>query len=364
MIKDLTVVGDPHAKLSNLDKIETLQEIVEDLGNDVLWLGDRLDTKEVFRSKCLNQWFTYFFGSKLHHYILVGNHDYHNLECKDHSLRTLMALDNVTIIDEPTETKYGLMVPYIHDHSEFEAIMRKAAMNTAFIHQGFTGFDYGNGFIAKDESNVKCLDWFESVISGHFHKYQKKGNLTYLGTPFSHSFGESNQTKYIGVFNTQTKKLELLETPFPKHLTVELNCEKVSSVKSDPENYLRYVLNGSQEVIDKFDRTNHPAGTKFIEKPTMQSLQLVVDELESNEVKFKKWAEAQNMEEETIDMGLELLSNVPFYEYTMILDWTHGGCTFGITFQPIAYPKGPVVEIHLGDKCLNIWFTIFERENV
>ncbi len=307
MSKDLTVVGDPHAKLWNLVKIETLQEIVEDLGNDVLWLGDMQDTKELVRSKCLNQWYTYFSESKLHHYILVGNHDWHNLECKDHSLRTLMSLDNVTIIDEPTETEYGFMVPYIHEHSEFEALMRKVAANTAFVHQGFTGFDYGNGFIAKQESNVKCLDGFDTVISGHFHKYQKKGNLTYLGTPFSHSFGESNQTKYIGIFNTQTKKMELLETPFPKHLTVELDCEKVLSVKADSENYLRYVLNGDQQLIDKFDRTGHPQGTKFVEKPTMQSLQLVVDEIESNEVKFKKWAEAQDMDETTIDMGLELL---------------------------------------------------------
>lgn len=309
MKSKLTLIGDPHAKPSNLDKIQTLFEIVEDLGNPCVWLGDMLDTKELVRGKCLNTLYEGFRESKLQHYVLVGNHDWFNLKCEDHSLRTLQSLDNVDVVQSPVITEYGLMVPYIHDHQEFKKVMVKRPWDEkrAFIHQGFSGFDYGNGFIAKEESDISWLKDYDLVVSGHFHKYQKQGNLTYLGTPFSHSFGESNQTKYIGVLDLETNEIKLLKSPFPKHLTVEINCEKVKKVKPDEENYLRYVLNGSQEAIDQFDRTGHPSGTKFVERPDLGSLDIVVDELESNEVKFKKWAEAQEMDPETIQMGLELL---------------------------------------------------------
>ena len=307
MKNKLTLIGDPHAKPSNLDKIQTLFQIVEELGNPCVWLGDMLDTKELVRGKCLNTLYEGFRESKLQHYVLVGNHDWFNLKCEDHSLRTLQSLDNVDVVQAPVITEFGLMVPYVHDHQEFKNIMLQNTEKRAFIHQGFSGFDYGNGFIAKEESDISWLKDYDLVVSGHFHKYQKQGNLTYLGTPFSHSFGESNQTKYVGVLNLETNEIKLLKSPFPKHLTVEINCNKVSKVKPDEENYLRYVLNGSQEAIDRFDRSGHPSGTKFVERPDLGSLDIVVDELESNEVKFKKWAEAQEMDPETIEMGLELL---------------------------------------------------------
>lgn len=305
----ITIIGDPHCKPSNLDKIEVLFDMVEDLGNTSVWLGDMLDTKELVRSSCLNTLYRKLSESKLEHYILVGNHDWFNLECKDHSLVPLRELINVHIVQSPVVTELGLMVPYIHDHNEFKKVMKShvGKTNVAFVHQGFSGFDYGNGFIAENESDISYIKGYDLVISGHFHKYQKGGNLIYLGTPFSHSFGESNQTKYVGSLNLDTLKLTKYETPFPKHLTVEVDCDKTANLVEDKDNYVRIILNGSQESIDRFDKTNHLNNTKFIEKPSSFLNDMIVDETESNEVKFKKWAEAQGIETDTIEIGLTLM---------------------------------------------------------
>jgi len=306
---ELTIIGDPHVKISNLDKIETLFDIIENLGNTTVILGDLLDTKEVVHSSCLNLIYRRLNESKLMFYILVGNHDWHNLECKDHSLLPLEALKNVHIVQAPVITSYGLMVPYIHNHNEFKRIMKKnkGRAKLAFVHQGFSGFDYGNGFIAEYESELSYIKGYDLVISGHFHKYQKRSNLVYLGTPFSHTFGESNQIKYIGVLNTETLKLKKYRTPFSNHVTIEIDCDKKSNFVEDKENYVRFILTGNQESIDHFDRTNHGSNTKFIEKPSSFLNDLVVDESESNEVKFKKWADAQGLEKETINLGLEIM---------------------------------------------------------
>ena len=62
-----TIVGDPHAKPGNLNKINHLFDMVETLGNTVIWLGDFLDTKEIIRGKCLNLIHRRLSESKLTH---------------------------------------------------------------------------------------------------------------------------------------------------------------------------------------------------------------------------------------------------------------------------------------------------------
>jgi len=310
----LTIVGDPHAKPDNLDKINKLFDIVEELGNETIWLGDMLDTKEVVRSKCLNTWLDRFKGSSPKHTILVGNHDWHNLECTEHSLRPLEELTRVRVVDKAMiwpDSKIGFM-PYFHDFAQFKHTLGfVGGMNIIFIHQGITGFDYGNGYIAKDEVDLATLKDFPMVISGHFHKYQHKGNLTFLGTPFSHSQGESNQDKFIAVLDTETRQLELIPTPFPKHVTVEYDLSG-EPPELQTENYNRVILKGSQEQINLFDKSRW-SDVKFIERPDQNGAHssLVVSETDSNEVKFKKWAEeVKEFDEDTINLGVSIIRSI------------------------------------------------------
>ena len=115
MNKLKTIVGDPHAKPGNEAEMLQLFAMVEELGLPTIWVGDLLDTKEVIRSKCLNLYYRYFKESKLPHTILVGNHDWHNLECKEHSLETLKELPNETIVDTPMWKDGMILIPYIHN---------------------------------------------------------------------------------------------------------------------------------------------------------------------------------------------------------------------------------------------------------
>src|SRR5690242_16327259 len=208
-----TIVGDPHITHKSLERSKKLFEIVEELGKPVIWLGDMLDTKEVIRGKCQNFLFDYFLRSKLGHTVLVGNHDYFNLDCKEHSLQALSIFPNVVVVDKPIQFDNSLFIPYIHDPLKLDAALKPFENKelNLFGHLEVRDFDYGNGQICTSGTSLERLKGFKRVISGHFHKYQEMGNLVYLGTPMSHSFGESNQIKYIAEFDTYSNILKLQE---------------------------------------------------------------------------------------------------------------------------------------------------------
>lgn len=320
----LLVIGDPHAKPENLESIKALTEIAESSEfQGIIWLGDMLDTKEVVRSKCLNLWYTYFKNSKKDHYILVGNHDYHNLECKDHALVPLADLEQVLIVDKPMYLDGFDIVamPYYHDNELFKKDLNKMLLKnkkaTVFAHQGITGFDYGNGYIAEDELDFSDLNKKKNLfILGHFHKHQSQGNVVYLGTPFSQSFGESNQDKFLGVYDIDSKSLELIETDFPKHVTIELDCDNIdkSGVPSyKKQDHVRMILSGSQDNINKMRiQLDEEAldNVKVIEKVVQENglSDSIINEDDSNYVKFNKWAkDIAKLDDKTIKLGMAFL---------------------------------------------------------
>lgn len=317
----LTVIGDPHAQNKNLDKIGQLFDLIEELGNNTLLLGDLFDTKEVIRGKAFNYVRDRLKNSKLKFIILVGNHDWFNLECLDHSLQALKDLPNVTIVDSPVRLGINVgAIPYIHDKAKFkEAISVFNQNDTVFVHQGFSKFDYGNGHIAEGESELEDISHVGTVISGHFHKYQQSGNLTYLGTPFSHSFGETDQNKYIGVFDTETKELQLYESPFPRHITLTFNAGaplELQNIARDFSNdYIRCIVEGSQEELLKYNRAHLESlssSVKIIEKPTDEfQSDITIDETTDNIAQFQQWGrEIKKLDPETLKLGLQILGGL------------------------------------------------------
>lgn len=317
-----TVIGDPHLKPGNLVIGEELFALVEVIGRTAVWLGDFLDTKELVRGKCFNALFLYLQRSELKHIILVGNHDYFNLDCLAHSLEALKVLPNVTIVDQPILIDGNAYFPYIHDREKLEAAIAEFQdpNRTLFAHLEVSEFDFGNGHLCTTGITLAALSGFKKVISGHFHKFQESGNLTFLGTPLSHSFGEANQVKYIGLYDDVTAELKKAETPFPRHFSNEFNCDKLSE---NPETGLRVdtsegwerhlyrmILTGSQVNIDRFPRHLYDGvNVKWITRPSDHAENNVtIEETASNESQFVKWATGvRRMDEDTVKLGLAIM---------------------------------------------------------
>lgn len=318
---DWTICGDIHAENGNLDKVETLFDIFEELGNPTILLGDLQDTREIIRGKTLNLLRKRIKESKLTFVILVGNHDWFSeIDCNEHSLESLKDLPNVHVIDRPTILQGMAFMPYYNDLKAFnKALGEFPGCDQIFIHQGVVGFDYGNGRIAdgkgRGEITLQNLKKFKRVISGHFHKFAQDKNLTFLGTPFSHDFGETDQTKYIAIYNQDTDELELLKTPFPRHRTVELELghnpqeDVARAFQENKADILRIRLVGTEMQINSVDKSQFP-DVKLLDEPTdadqIETSQ--VDDNDSNERKFLQWGqEIKKLDDETIKLGLDIL---------------------------------------------------------
>ena len=309
-----TLIGDPHAKNDNLYLLDKVYDQAEALGNPIITLGDLLDTKSIVQSKCLNFYLKKLSESKLHHYVLVGNHDWHNNECSEHSLMPLKQLSNVTVVDTLIKVDNFILVPYMHDLDAFRKLVKPLANDQSVLvmHQGINGMDYGNGFIAENELNFEDIQGFQRVISGHFHKCQMEENLVYVGTPFSHSFGESDQSKCIATYNSDNFSLKFINTNLPQHYTHHINCDikaNIEEVYNFPkEDIHRVILSGKETNIHKFQKKLYP-NVKFIEQPTVEVSGDNLKETDTPETTFLKWAkDIKKLDQKTIDLGLEILN--------------------------------------------------------
>lgn len=283
------VCGDPHCRPDNLDKIHKLLELIESYGLPTIFLGDMLDSRDIVRAQCLNTYINYFKNSKLDYVILCGNHDAINSEAKEFSLEPLKLLKNVTVVDKPYLLGDILFMPYYRNPGKFRAIIDQYKdAKYLFMHQDMVGMDWGNGHIATEGNNLIDISSFKAVYSGHYHKYQVKNNLTYIGTPFSHNFGESNQDKYLGLFDADTGGFSTLKTDFPKHITVHLDLNNPHLFDVNNLDHFRLIIKGTREQIDTFDASSYK-GFKIIPEYVSEAHKLALKETQSPDDMFSRW---------------------------------------------------------------------------
>jgi len=300
------LIGDPHAKPDNLHKIRKLCDIVENYNLPAVWLGDLLDTKDIVRAQCLNTYYKYFSTSKLKHIILVGNHDYTTGECSEHALETLKALPNVKVVDEPYMEGTTLFLPYYRDNNKLRNQLVKA--DVVICHMDIKSFDYGNGFISEEGIHPEELKDYKLIISGHYHKYQQKNNITYLGTPFSHNFGESNQDKYLGIFNDEDTSFSTISTDFPKHRTIELDLSNNHEFDINNVDHFRLIIKGNREQIETFDYSKYP-GFKIVPEYVPEVYITDLKQTQTPEDMFSTWFTdiKKETDKELFNLGLYIL---------------------------------------------------------
>lgn len=313
----LTVVGDCHFQPSNLDKQRQLFAKIKELGNPVIFLGDLLHTKEIIRGSCLNALMYMIRDLNLRTYILVGNHDLFNLHSEEHSLESLKMLQNVTIFDKPSvgvENNVVMgFIPYIHELSKFRETAGEILANKPkilFLHQGITGFDYGNGFIEKNGIASEELSEIPMVVSGHFHKFQKEGNILYLGTPFSHDFGETDQKKYIAVLDLEKSDIQLIPTRMPEHRTFYVRTleDLIQLEKMKKTDHNRIILCGEKEALSSADLRRFPAQILERYSQTGAKKQNEFFEKRGPEASFQYWAKSiKKFSDELVELGLEII---------------------------------------------------------
>jgi len=175
------------------------------------------------------------FGKENVH-VLIGNHDAHYHDTLE--ITSLSAIrPYVNVIDSPTPLNGNcLLVPWITDGQMWDEVVSMSDdFDHCFGHFELNSFKVNEAYTMEHGYSPKGLKKFKTVLSGHYHSYQKKDNIVYLGTPIPITQNESNESHGVFVFDTETGDLEFHE--YDKVKVVSIPYTEIESLDGlDPEN--------------------------------------------------------------------------------------------------------------------------------
>lgn len=223
-------ISDIHFSVKNLElATRSLQAAIdksEELDVPLIIAGDLNDTKAIIRAEVANVLLNMYFKTLT--FILVGNHDLINEKSSEHGLTYLSHNYNVCIVDKAgaSDELPGLaFIPYQSTTESFKEKINRIPKETIIIcHQGFLGAAMGDYIQDKTSISPDIVKDF-TVISGHYHRHQTVGPVTYIGSPYTMSFGEANDgPKGFLILNSDgTYTREILN--LRKHVVIETHVD-------------------------------------------------------------------------------------------------------------------------------------------
>lgn len=224
------------------------------LENDIktiLHLGDYYDNRKTVNFKALNH-NRRIFLDKLREYgihmdIIPGNHDVYFKNTNElNSLKELQGhyMNEVNIIEEPTDMKYGnlsiALIPWINQENEKLTLefLSKSKSSIVGAHLELAGFEMERGLICKDGMDKRHFDKFEMVLTGHFHAKSSKGNVHYLGSQMEFFWNDCGDKKHFHILDTETRELTAVHNPLTIYEKIYYDHETIGNYKFKDMSYL------------------------------------------------------------------------------------------------------------------------------
>lgn len=220
-------ISDIHFSLETLSVARRALELAlanaEALGVP-LWIGGDLhDGKDRLSAKVMNAIIEILKRATVPVYILVGNHDKVHEKAKEHGLNYLRPY--AKIIDATCAIEFMPNCAAIPYQSTSEQFLEELAMVqpgwTVFVHQGVLGAEMGDYIIDKSSVDPALLA-NHNLISGHYHRHQTIGTLTYIGSPYTQTATEATDgAKGCLIVNTDGSWERLIFDTLRKHVVIE-----------------------------------------------------------------------------------------------------------------------------------------------
>lgn len=147
--------------------------------------------------------------------VLVGNHDMHLKHVITPNSAYEVFHDNpvFNIIQEPTTIQLGStswdVIPW--ECNENEAQIRefidKSDSEYNVGHWELDGFEFYSG-VPSSGVDPEFLSKYKQVISGHYHTQSERGNIRYIGTPYTITLGDANDVRGFWIFDSESETFE------------------------------------------------------------------------------------------------------------------------------------------------------------
>ena len=223
---------------------------------------------------------------------ILGNHDiFHKDTLRPFS--PVVIEPYINVIDEPTTVGDMFLVPWIITEDDWKTCVAGAKDHKYLMaHLELNGFLMNANYAMEGGQSPKELRDYGTVFTGHFHGYQKQGNIIYTGTPIPMSQNEANRDMGYMTLDTETGEHEF--HVYNKVQVLSISYDKLEETLEtvDPENTSIRVefpddLKDETIITDVVDTLNEmnfsDVKTKYTGNKASKLLEAEVDTMEEVE---------------------------------------------------------------------------------
>ena len=153
--------------------------------------------------------------------IIVGNHDiFYKSSLKINSPGlNLTEYSNVTTYADPQTINLKgqeiFLIPWVCEENAEQFIQERdnSKAKYAFGHLEIAGFYANATYLVQHGMDIANFSQFERVFSGHFHKKNSSGNVTYVGNPYQMYWNDEGDVRGFHIFDLETGELEFIPNP-------------------------------------------------------------------------------------------------------------------------------------------------------
>lgn len=233
------IVGDLHFGVNEgnqkfLDYQKKSLEWIINLSKDpdiysVDFLGDIFDNRDHLSHSSIDlfNWFFDEIESKVG-VIVVGNHDCPYKNTNKNNSVSLLNRKYFLADRELIEVSDSIYVPWVNkkNQEDFSIALKKTKAKICFGHFDISGFDMIKGVTSKQDSISRdLLRKFDQVISGHYHNFSRKENVTYVGSPYQIDFSDLGVKKFVATL--EKSYLEFIENPYTFFVSEKIESEEI-----------------------------------------------------------------------------------------------------------------------------------------
>jgi hypothetical protein len=261
------ISGDIHYNLKNLelaDKSTRMAiETANKLGVPFIANGDTQDQKALLRAECVNSMIETFKTASVKPYVNIGNHCKISSKGIDHALNFLKPYANVIDTPQYVQELEAYIVPYFDNIDELRSYLKTVHKGSLLImHQGLKSAASGEYIQDHSALNTEDLKDFRTIMS-HYHARQEiqcgKNVASLVGSPYTQSFGESNDLPKGYQVLYDDGSLEFVPTNLRKHVILELtanakgcHCDKPKAIEIDDLVWVK--VSGPKEFVQRIDK--------------------------------------------------------------------------------------------------------------
>lgn len=207
--------SDLHLRYERLaDQLTCLRHIgiaAEKVDGFVINGGDLFHEKGVIHTRCwdaLRDVRVGWMQKGIKHIDNVGNHDQEDFQGTLNPLRIFDHFADCYVASEPLFVDPWWVLPYSRDLPAALKEVPDGAL--VVIHAGVKTAKMSAGIEDEDGFEPALFSRFKRVFSGHYHRHQTVGKVTYIGSPMQQDFGESGEDKGIVLYNDKTDKFKFV----------------------------------------------------------------------------------------------------------------------------------------------------------